>query len=332
MTDRITAKIMNTDYHNAITSINDNSLDAVITDPPYFLDSMGVGDDWNNDELANMRTKKQVVSSLKGGMKFDKQQGIDFQNAMHELALLALPKLKPGGWFIAFSAPRLYHRLAVGVEDAGYEIRDMMEWLYTKNQMKAMGLQRQLNADANIDDSKRTALHYELESWKTPQMKSCFEPIVIAQKPREGTYYDNWVNHHIGLINVRTNVGDNCNQATANVITTAHINSVIDHAFLVSKPSKSERAGMKHPSMKPIALMQHIIDVFIPTGGLIFDPFLGSGTTCLAALNAGVNSIGSELSGDYYKDSLERASVLGYSVHSNGDNTAVIMKPVSLFD
>ena len=326
----MTAKFMNADAFNVIKNMEDESLDAVITDPPYFLDSMGTGDAWDAKGMNDLRTSGQVVSSLKGGMKFDKQQGIDFQNAMNAMASESLRALKPGGWFIAFSAPRLYHRLAVGVEDAGYEIRDMMEWLYTQNQMKAMGLQRQLNKDENIDDDERMTLACELADWKTPQMKSCFEPIVIAQKSREGTFYENWRKHHIGLINVRTNQGDG--QMTANVMTSENMNKIIDHAFLVNKPDKKEKNVTTHPSVKPLNIMCQIISVFIPEGGRIFDPFLGSGTTGFAALDENIEFIGTEINHDYYEQAIARARNLHYIVNETDDITAEIKMNNGLFE
>lgn len=286
-------------------SIDDNSLDAVITDPPYFLD--GMEDSWNDSMVNRKTTKKQTVSSLKGGMKFDKKQGVNFQKYMNQYAELVLPKIKPGGWFIAFSAPRLYHRLAVGVEDAGYEIRDMWEWLYTQNQMKAMGLTNTMNRDLSITDGERKKLSEELLLWKTPQVKSCFEPIVLAQKPREGTFYENWKKYHIGLVNVKSNVGTESNMSTCNVMTTDNISEILDKSFLVNKPSKKEKGnGTDHLSVKPLSLMEHIISCTVPENGIVLDPFNGSGTTGIAAINANRRFIGFEKIEKYYLQSLER--------------------------
>jgi site-specific DNA-methyltransferase (adenine-specific) len=138
----VSGTIHHIDAFQGINLIPDGTVDAVITDPPYFLD--GMGDTWNHNMIGRKTTTSQTVSSLRSGMKFDKKQGVEFQTYMNKVAEMFLPKLKPGGWFIAFSAPRLYHRLAVGVEDAGYEVRDMWEWLYTQNQMKAMNVFRGL--------------------------------------------------------------------------------------------------------------------------------------------------------------------------------------------
>lgn len=305
--------------------IDDNSLDAVITDPPYFLD--GMEDNWNKDMTGRKTTAKQTVSSLRGGMKFDKKQGLNFQKYMNNYAKLVFSKIKPGGWFIAFSAPRLYHRLAVGVEDAGYEIRDMWEWLYTQNQMKAMGLLNTLNKDESLSCEDKEWLLEELPLWKTPQVKSCFEPIVLAQKPREGTFYDNWKKYHIGLINVKSNVGSENNMSTCNVMTTESISDILDKAFLVSKPTKKEKGNTKHLSVKPLHLMKHIISCTVPEGGLVLDPFNGSGTTGIAVIQANRRFIGFEKNQEYYVQSLERNKE-SFEIQENNTNFLVTTKRV----
>lgn len=302
---KITGTILHGDAFAELLKLEDNSVDAIITDPPYFLD--GMGDTWNSDMVDRKTTSKQVITSLKGGMKFDKQQGIDFQSYMNRLAKIAQDKLKPGGWLIAFSAPRLYHRLAVGIEDAGFEIRDMWEWLYTQNQMKAMGVSRSLEREKlSLTDDEYKRLSEELLLWKTPQVKSCFEPIVLAQKPREGTFYENWKKYHIGLVNVKSGVGINNDMATSNVMSTDNINELLDQTFLVGKPTKTEKGITTHLSVKPLSLMEHIIKHTVPAGGLVVDPFNGSGTTGIAAVNVGRKFIGFENNEQYFNQSLER--------------------------
>lgn len=73
-------------------------------------------------------------------MRFDREQGKHFYNWYFKIASAILRVLKPGGFFFSFSSPRLYHRMASAVDDAGFEIRDCFLWLYTQNQAKAMGM------------------------------------------------------------------------------------------------------------------------------------------------------------------------------------------------
>lgn len=314
------ATIHNTDAFIEINNLENNSVDAFITDPPYFLD--GMGDSWKEDMISRKTTKNQTVSSLRSGMKFDKSQGLEFQKYMNLLAEKAFEKIKPGGWFIAFSAPRLYHRLAVGVEDAGYEIRDMWQWLYTQNQMKAMGLSRGLEKmKGDLTEEQYRLLQKELLIWKTPQVKSCFEPIVMAQKPREGTFLNNWNEYHIGLVNVKSQVGLKNNMDTANVMTTEEISDIIDSTFLVGKPTKAEKGETTHLSVKPLELIRHIVKITVPKNGLVVDPFNGSGTTGIAALLEERNFVGYEKNGGYFEDSKKRN--LDHFAVEEQDNTFV---------
>lgn len=295
------------DAFEGIKSIPDCTLDAIITDPPYFFD--GMGNTWDSSMTERKTTKKQTVQSLRSGMKFDKKQGVQFQEFMNKIAEEAYKKLKPGGWFVAFSAPRLYHRLAVGVEDAGYEIRDEWEWLYTQNQMKAMSISRQLEKDyisGNVSDDKYKEILEDLPFWKTPQVKSCFEPIVLAQKPRIGTFYENWKEYGTGLINVKSGQGENNDMATSNVMTTEFINEQVDSAFLVGKPTKKEKGTTTHLSVKPLSLMDQLTNVLVKNDGIILDPFNGSGTTGISSIRCGKRFIGFENNNEYFIQSMER--------------------------
>jgi len=301
----VKATVFLKDAFLGIGELEDNSVDALITDPPYFLD--GMGDTWEKSMVNVDKSKSQVVTSLRKGMKFDKQQGVDFENFMKKLASEAFDKIKPGGWIISFSSPRLYHRLAVGVEDAGYEIRDMWEWIYTQNQMKAMSVARGLNSE-NLSEAERKVLENELLKWKTPQVKSCFEPIVLAQKPREGTFYENWRKYHIGLVNVKSEMGKD-KLSTSNIISTDLISDLLDKTFLVGKPTKKEKRNSSHLSVKPLALMKHLIEVTVPENGLVLDPFNGSGTTGIAAIISGRNFVGFENNKKYFEESLNRSKI-----------------------
>lgn len=297
------ATILFEDCFDALKAIPNQSVDAVITDPPYFLDKMG--NNWDKNKLAYL-TKASRVSSLPAGMKFDPKQGLEFQSFMHQVAIESLRILKPGGFMLAMSSPRLYHRLGVAIEDAGFEIRDMWAWIYTQNQVKAMSVERFLDKK-DLNSTQETVLRAELASWKTPQVKSLIEPIVFAQKPKDGkTFLDNWIEHHVGLVNVHTGVGVDEDMMTANVMTTGPINDAYDRAFMVSKPGKKEKGETDHVSVKPLSLMEQLIRATVPLGGVVVDPFNGSGSTGIAALNLGRHYIGMEKMPEYYLQSTAR--------------------------
>lgn len=90
-----------------------NSVDMICTDPPYFLD--GLGDDWNKKRLDD-KGASSVVGNLPKGMKFDRNQSKKFNEFYSKVSIEAFRVLKPGGAFLSFSSPRLYHSMAWAIE------------------------------------------------------------------------------------------------------------------------------------------------------------------------------------------------------------------------
>ncbi len=299
------------DCLNGMKSLPNNSVDLCLTDPPYFID--GLDEKWELDKISKrLDNKKGTIKSLPKGMKYDRQQGYNFEKYYLEISKEIYRILKPGGFFLSWSAPRLYHRLAVAVEDAGFEIRDMYSWLYTQNQMKAMGLKHFINkklTKGEISKEEAQNLTENINGWKTPQVKSCFEPICFAQKPTEGTYLDNWNKYGVGLVNMNIHIGEN--KAPANIVMdeeeVEEIFSVLSSAFLVNKPNKKEKGNSNiHLSVKPQLLCQYFIRLLTKNGATVLDPFSGSGTTGVAALLSCRNYIGYEKNREYYDISLNR--------------------------
>lgn len=257
-----------------------------MTDPPYFLDKLDDG--WQDGVVENKRNQ-YAVKSLPAGMKFSPEQGFRFYEWYLDVSMKLLRVIKPGGFFFSFSSPRLYHRMACAVEDAGFFVRDQFIWLYTQNQPKAMGLDHFIRR-LQLADEEKTKLSSELRNWKTPQVKSCHEPIVMAQKPPEGTFLDNYRSHGVGLIDTSVKVGDN--MFVANVLCD-HIDENIDKYFLVSKPNRKEKGDFNtHKTVKPVSLCRLLICLCTRSKQVVLDPFMGSGTTCVAAKLTGRNYIG----------------------------------------
>ena len=119
---------------DGMKKLPENSIDMVCTDPPYFLD--GLGDDWNKGKL-DKKGASSVVGNLPKGMKFDRKQSRKFYEFYSEVSKEIFRILKPGGAFVSFSSPRLYHSMTMAVEESGFEIRDMLAWVYTQSQVKA---------------------------------------------------------------------------------------------------------------------------------------------------------------------------------------------------
>jgi site-specific DNA-methyltransferase (adenine-specific) len=272
-----------------------NSVDLVLTDPPYFLDKLD--NEWTPERTARRFYKSQAVFHLPPGMKFDPSQGRRMYEWYLEVSRELLRVLKPGGFFFSFSSPRLLHRMACAVEDAGFHIRDTFLWLYTQNQPKAMGVAHFIERLPLSEDTKRL-LKEQLSGWKTPQVKSCYEPIIVAQKPYEGTFLENMLQYGVGLFHTEVRIGQN--MFPANVLLVEGIEETLDKYFLVPKPSVEERGAFnQHPAVKPLALCEYLIQLAAPAGAVVLDPFLGSGTTALAARNLKRRYIGIEINPEY---------------------------------
>lgn len=276
----------------ALKDFADKSIDCVLTDPPYFIDGMGA--DWSNDNLRAKKSKANVVGSLPVGMKFDPQQGKDLQEFMFQISKEIYRILKPGGFYLSFSQGRLYHRMAVAIEDAGFEVRDMLIWK-REGQAKAFS-QDHFVRKMKISEQQKQDILASLNGRKTPQLKGQSEPIVLAQKPKEGTFVQNWITYGVGLIDTTQSLDDK------------FPGTVIE----VHKPKGEERKESNHLTLKPITLLEHLINVFTKENDVILDPFCGSGSCGIACQRTGRRFIGIELSEEFYNESIQR-----YEKHMN---------------
>ena len=153
-------------------------VDSIVTDPPYHLTSIVKRFGKEGSAPAQEGTDGAFARASKGFMGKEWDGGdIAFRPETWELALKLL---KPGGYILAFSASRNYHRMAVAIEDAGFEIRDQMMWLYGSGFPKSL----------NLGNGWGTAL------------KPAHEPIVMARKLLEGTNKQNMEKYGVGGINI----------------------------------------------------------------------------------------------------------------------------------
>ena len=196
-------KLINSDCIIAMKEMPDNSVDSIVTDPPYELGFMGKS--WD-------------------------ASGIAFNIEVWQEALRVI---KPGGHLIAFSGSRTYHRMAVAIEDAGFQIRDQIMWVYgsgfpkshniSKGIDKAAGAERtevigtrSRNVkpfdDQNGWNENNTTGDYEYKApatleakqwdgWGTA-LKPAHEPMVLARKPLEGTVANNVLTFGVGGLNI----------------------------------------------------------------------------------------------------------------------------------
>ncbi len=262
----------NIDCRLGVLNIENNLVSLILTDPPYFIDGMGEG--WNTKKLKK-RVKPGVVGSLPAGMKFSTQQGKDLQRFLYPIAMEWLRILRPGGFCLLFSQNRLVHRAAIALEDAGFEIRDMLLWRY-EGQAKAF-TQAHFVRKSALPEQEKDRLIRKLGGRKTPQLKPQGEMIILAQAPREGTFVENWDKWETGLIDVSKPFIEG-ERFPGTVI-----------------PAKKLKRQYGHMTEKPVDLLRHLIRIFSAPNALVFDPFAGSGSTGVAALMESRSFIGFEI-------------------------------------
>jgi len=210
-------EIIHGDCIEEMKKLDENSVDAIVTDPPYGLAFMS--------------------------KKWDKFSPREFQEFSEKWGKEALRVLKSGGYLLAFSGTRTYHRMVVGLEDAGFEIKDTLAWLYgsgfpkshdiskaidkhfgkkderekirpkkspdgTKysdrqpNEWKPQGFEEREDYKKDMfETAPATEEAKKWQGWGTA-LKPAHEPIVLAQKPREGTYAENVLKHGVGGLNI----------------------------------------------------------------------------------------------------------------------------------
>ena len=366
-----------------LARIPDESVDSVICDPPYGLEFMGKA--------------------------WDKYTPLDFELWCAKWAAECLRILKPGGHLLAFGGSRTWHRLAAGIEDAGFEIRDSIAWLYGSGFPKSMDVSKAIDKAAGatrevvgrlrgahngsvvgLGEAPSRASEYdatvaatdaarEWEGWGTA-LKPAFEPVVVARKPLgEKTVAANVLAHGTGALNIdatrigveggtreiprgttgKTRMSTNFAMQEADTVAAGGrwpANVALDESqaaaldeqsgtlkggarparrgadtntrqaygafagqeglkaermadggasrfFYVAKAPKSERPvvdGAAHPTVKPLALMRWLIRLVTPPGGCVVDPFAGSGATLEAAYLEGFESIGVEMTPEYW--------------------------------
>jgi site-specific DNA-methyltransferase (adenine-specific) len=389
------------DCLDKLKELEDNSVDSIVTDPPYGLSFMGKK--WDYD-----------VPSV-------------------DIWQECLRVLKPGGHLLSFAGSRTYHRMAVRIEDAGFEIRDQIMWIYGSGFPKSMDISKQIDKSAgkleerkvigqredilkkqakDLREGKRkiketfngessgngfvsvsaditepvTDGAKQWQGWGT-SLKPAHEPIVMARKPIVGTVANNVLEWGTGGINIDgcrigveptddifaknphttggfghgettiygdSNGADNYDPSKgrfpANVILDKEAGKVLDEQsgtskssggrtgnkngigsagiygkydgqvsnedpgfgdvggasrfFYCPKTSKSDRnAGTTntHPTVKPTDLMGYLIRLVTPKGGVVLDPFMGSGSTGKGAVREGMDFVGVERESEYFE-------------------------------
>jgi len=394
-------KLLHGDCLKKMAEMDDNSVHAIVTDPPYGLSFMSKKWDYDVPSVKIWRETFRV--------------------------------LKPGGFLLSFAGSRTYHRMAVNIEDAGFEIRDQIMWVYGSGFPKSHNISKAIDKAAGVErtevigtrhrnvkpfndeegwNKNNTQGDYEYKAPATKEakqwdgwgsaLKPAHEPIVVARKPLIGTIVENVLEHGTGGLNIDvcriehndpmitrkdfdSNTGeifqrakgdeagpsakgrfpanfihDGSDEVVSQFPDTKGATSRTDTTstgmfaggdagtvypdsgsaarfFYCAKASKAERnIGLEHlpnvertdyggfhseeglinngrnpenrelmknphPTVKPVNLMKYLCRLVTPKNGIVLDPFMGSGTTGIAATQEGFNFVGIEMDDEYIK-------------------------------
>lgn len=211
-------KILNGDALKHMKQMPENSVDAVITDPPYGLEFMGK--EWDSFKKGERKsfvkdggdvTEKtndaymRINKTANRPSALTSEEMVQLQEFCRLWARACLRVLKPGGFLLSFGGTRTYHRMVCGIEDVGFEIRDTIMWLYGSGFPKSLNIGKQIDKiqgnerevvgkvreNRNSEDCYTGSLgtnaditkgSSEWEGWGTALKPAC-EPIVVARKP-----------------------------------------------------------------------------------------------------------------------------------------------------
>jgi site-specific DNA-methyltransferase (adenine-specific) len=171
--------------------------------------------------------------------------------------------LKPGGSAFVFAGRRLAPRCVTAMEDAGFNFRDLLAWLRPQAVHRA---QRLSVVFERRDDAARAR---DWDGWRVGNLRPTFEPILWCFKPYRITIADNVMEHEVGAFNQEALL--QCFDTVDNVMSCG------------LEPGE----GGFHPTQKPLRLMKALIELTTLPGHVVLDPFAGSGTTVVAAKEAG---------------------------------------------
>ena len=302
---------------DVIQTLRDQCVDSVVTDPPY-----GLSKEPDMVEVMRQWLAGDDYTHTGGGfMGKTWDSFVPGPSIWREVYRV----LKPGGHMLVFSGTRTYDLTVLAIRLAGFQIRDQLAWIYGTGFPKS----------TNLGGGWGTAL------------KPAHEPIVLARKPPVGTATKNALEHGTGGINIDGCRVDGARRGP-NVLIDPLVAAVFGERarfFYCAKASKAEReaglaslpiatpgeitgrkdgtAGLNnpragagrtsgrrntHPTVKPVSLMRWLTRLITPRGGVVLDPYAGSGTTEVACILEGFKCLGIELESPYVEIAKRRVA------------------------
>lgn len=189
-------------------AMESDSVDAIVTDPPYGIAFMGAkwdsyGGSTGNQTIADRQAEgRRYADEMKGAPRYGNSHGkratrdemVAFQESMTPVMAEALRVAKPGAHMLCFGGTRTFHRMACAIEDAGWCIKDCIAWQYGSGMPHGQRVER-------LMEKKHPDEAADWVGWNT-QLKPAWEPIIVAYKPFKGTVADNILEHGTGAMNI----------------------------------------------------------------------------------------------------------------------------------
>ena len=272
-----------------IKNIAESAVHAIISDIPY-----GIGcDDWdvlhNNTNTAYGGASLAQIEAgglfkrrgkpLNGWSEADKRIPKEYQDWCSLWAEDWLRILKPGASCFVFAGRRFAHRCIVAMEDVGFTFKDMLSWEKDSAPHRAQRLSAIYERRNDEISEKRWS------GWRVANLRPLFEPILWFQKPYHtgGTLADNVLENGVGAWNEAALQKYN-----------AQVNVQTVFSNIIKVHTTSNDHGM-HIAQKPLELMELLVSLVTTEEQIVLDPFMGSGTTCLAAKRLNRHYIGIDI-------------------------------------
>jgi len=295
-------KIMNANCIDHLPNLETESIHLFLSDMPYGISL----DDWdvlhNNTNIALLGTSpaqkgksgfKRRGKPIRGWSSADRNIGKEYQEWCDSWISLLFPLMKEGASLFVFGARRTLHRAINAFEDCGFLLKDVLVWKKPSahhraqkfaNVLKSRGLEKELR---------------EWEGWRLGNLAPIYEPIAWFFKPYRTTITDNILRHGVGAINI-----EECK------INGSSPTNLLEFGY-------AENEARIHEAQKPLALIEFLIKLTTKENQIVLDPFMGSGTTAIAAKHLQRQFIGFEIKKEYYEESLERLKTIEPDYKSN---------------
>lgn len=286
-------KISLGDCTEYIPQLDDESIDLFLSDIPYGISL----DDWdvlhNNTNSALLGQSpaqkgkhgfKRRGKPINGWSQADRNIGLEYEAWCQDWAEKLYPKMKSGAFLFVFGARRTLHHIINAFENSQFLLKDILSWKKTSAHHRAQRLSIVL---------ERRGLHEEAEKWagwRLGNLAPIWEPIAWFMKPYKigGTITDNILENEVGGVNL-----DEVKRQGA------------DGTNLLEFGFRKDEVKF-HEAQKPLDLIEYLITLAIREGQTVFDPFMGSGTTAVAAKHLKRHYIGFEINTEFHSQALNR--------------------------